>query len=107
MVKQGVVDSKRAVTADVTFSSSYATGGDTLSPASLGLKAVTSAFTMSGSFGRTASSGFTPAGNGLQVVMIGSQTAPTLQVFNGSVSEVSATTDLSAKPAVRIEFRGN
>ena len=39
--RYSVLDNKRVVQADVTFSASYATGGDTVSPAALGLLNVT------------------------------------------------------------------
>lgn len=102
-----MLDNKRVVVADVTFSSSYATGGDTFALSSIGLHDLGSAWCEAGAFSASASGGYTPTGSGLQVVLAGTTSAPKLKVFNGSSTEVSAATDLSAKTAVRIEFRGN
>lgn len=106
------VEQYRVVQADVTFSNSYATGGDTLSLGLLGLKAVFSAHahigtTVQGTTG--ASGGFAPTVHGLQVVLAGTPIAPLLKVnlgAAGSPAQVASTTDLSANPSVRLEFRG-
>ena len=109
IVSNGVVGGLRAVTADVTFSSSYSTGGDTISPASLGLQHVVSATLPAGTLlasQQVPSTVFTPSKHGVQPVLAGTLTAPKLQAFQGSTSEVAAATNLSTVPALRVEFRG-
>jgi hypothetical protein len=110
VVKQDVVGDKRAVVADVTFSSSYATGGDTVSLGNLGLREVDEAHVLTGTFAPSAiqaSKAYAPNAHGVQVVLAGSPTAPKLKVFQGTTSEVANATNLSTVPAVRVEFRGS
>lgn len=105
----GVAGGLRSVTADVTFSSSYATGGDTITPASLGLQHVVSATLPAGTLQASQqipSTVYTPAAHGVQAVLAGSLTAPKLKAYQGSTSEVANATNLSTVPAVRVEFRG-
>lgn len=99
----------RGVLADVTFSSSYATGGDTVSPAKLGLAEIIEAQVHTGTLasdtGRTTA--FVPNSHGIQAVLAGTRAAPKLKAFQGTTSEVANATNLSAVPALRILFRGH
>lgn len=110
IVKQDVVNDKRVVVADVTMSSSYATGGDTVPLGSIGLHQVDEAYIHSGvqapSQGLTSKS-YTPNSHGIQLVLAGTLTAPKLKAFFGSSTEAAAATNLSTVPAVRVEFRGS
>lgn len=108
VVSRGATGDKLVTVADVTYSSSYATGGDTVPLASLGLQQVEAAYHQIGTLDATRqATGFTPASHGTQPVLAGTPGAPKLKVFNGSTSEVANATNLSALPAVRIEFRGH
>lgn len=105
----GVINHLRTVTADVTLSSSYATGGDTVALGSLGLKEVDQIVTHAGTLQTSVavpSGTFSPNAHGTQIVLAGTPTAPKLKAYRGSTSEVTNATDLSAVPAVRVEFRG-
>lgn len=108
-VKNTVINNERVVVADVTPSNSYATGGETVSLGLLGLKQVHAAYTFSGSIALSSRvpESVTVNPSGVQLVLAGTLSAPKLKAYSGSTSEVSSTTDLSATPAVRIEFRGN
>lgn len=103
---------RRSVTANVVFSSSYATGGDTITPAQVGLQVIYEVWESQGQFADspvTAATAFTPNTHGLQVVLTGSTTAPKLKALAGAAgtpAEVANATNLSTLPAVVLEFRG-
>lgn len=106
------VDNYRVVVADVTFSSSYATGGDTVPLGNLGLENVYSIHEHLGTLSvgvNSQSGGFTAANHGLQVQLAGTVLAPLLKVYvgaAGSAAQAASATNLSTVGAVRIEFRG-
>jgi hypothetical protein len=112
ITQNGGVGNRRSVDALVTFSNSYATGGDTVSLPLLGLKALYSVWEAQGMFAAgpiEVASAFTPNTHGLQLVLAGSITAPKLKVIAGTAGtpvEVTAATNLSTLPAVFLEFRG-
>lgn len=98
-----VIGNKRVRTRDVTFDSSYATGGETLVPADVGLKTIVCADT--GGLARTGAAGATAA------VVSYDYTNQKLQAYvsNGAspalLNEAPSTTNLSTN-AVRITFVG-
>lgn len=97
----------RAVTADVVLSSSYATGGDTIPIATLGLRQLYEIWTKGGTISNgPLSKTYTANAAGIQLVLAGTSAVPLLKAFYGSATEVSSAHDNSAVPAVRIEFRG-
>lgn len=108
---QGVTGSKRTVTADVTFSSSYATGGDAVPLGVLGLHQVDEVHVLGGTMVNNVaterSKVYTPPAHGLQVVFGGTTTAPKLKAYSGSTTEVANGVSLSASAPVRVEFRGS
>lgn len=107
VVSKSVQGNKRVVTADVTYSSSYATGGDTLKPSDLGLQQVEEAFVHAGILDASrAATGYTPAEHGTQPVLAGTPGAPLIKVFDGTTAEVAAATNLSALTA-RLVFKGH
>jgi hypothetical protein len=108
-ITPGVAGALRSVTADVTFSSSYATGGDTVPLGQLGLQGVVSVHVRGGVLADSAqvpSRSYAPTVHGVQVVLAGTVAAPKLKAYSGSTSEVANATNLSTTPAVNIEFRG-
>lgn len=102
----------RAVAADLTMSSSYATGGDTLSPALLGLSEVYEMFVLGGVLTRGGESNamspipFAPAEYGFQPTLAGSTSAPKVLVYSSKNTQETSATDLSTNGSVRVEFRG-
>lgn len=101
----------RSVSADVTFSASYATGGDTFPIATLGLSQVYQLLTVDGTMAdgsgaNSASRVYVPNPHGIQVVLNGTPIAPTLKAFSGATTEVANATNLSTRGVVRLEFRG-
>lgn len=90
---QGVSDNKRYVDADVTMSASYATGGDTVPVATLGLKVVDQIL-MHGN------------NDGLSLDLGGTSQAPKLLAYDTDETEVSAATNLSAR-VLRVRFLGS
>lgn len=105
-LEQGVNGQYRTVEADVTFSASYATGGDSLSLGALGLKQIDDMVTLGFiSKARANSSGHVTV-VGIQPVLAGTSTAPLLKSFvNGSESANAA--NVGAIGVVRLEFRGH
>lgn len=97
-----IENARRAVECDLTLSNSYATGGDSISLASLGLRNVTSLHVLAG----TDHNGVAVTPRGFQVTLAGTSTAPLIKCFNGSTSETSSTTDNSALGALRVLFFG-
>jgi hypothetical protein len=92
------------VTADVTLSASYATGGDTVTLASLGLKTLRSLILTSANTASAA--GLQP----LAVVHGASEvTDPKIMVGNAATpqAEVTAATNLSALAAFRVVAKGD
>lgn len=109
VMPMGSLGGYRAVSADVTFSSSYATGGDTVALSGLGLQNVYSVMTDGGQMTDTAqipSKGRSPNTHGVQVVLGGSASAPKLTAYSGATSEVANATNLSTRGAVRVIFLG-
>lgn len=100
-----VSNNKRVVEANVTMSSSYATGGDTVPLTSLGLREVTDVVVL-GSVAHVNSGGAAVTPHGIQVVLAGTKTAPLLKAYSGSTSEVANATNLSTNGALRIRFLG-
>src|SRR5688500_1494091 len=86
-----VIDNKRVVTGTLVFSSSYATGGDTLDLKTTGLTEVTSLL-VEGVF----MLGFGNTG-GLSIVLRGTKNAPLIQAFDTNGAEVANTTNLSGR----------
>lgn len=107
VVSKGISNSQRTVDADVTFSASYSTGGDTIAPSQVGLSQIEEAHVIGGKLdpSRSAAS-FTPNLHGIQPVLAGTPSAPTLKAFKGSNVEVTAATNLSTSGAVRIRLQG-
>lgn len=112
VIQLGSSGNRRAVQADVTFSSSYATGGDTVGLAPLGLQHLYEVMESQGRFNdsdTTKAVAFTPNTHGLQVVLAGTASAPKLQVIAGvagSGAQVANATNLSSIAPVHLEFRG-
>lgn len=111
-ITQSVVGDKRAVVADVTFSSSYATGGDTVTLSSLGLNEVDQVLCDSGYLAPTlASKKFTPVTHGTQVILSGTPKVPTLMAVTGATgsagAEAAAASNLTSRGAVRCWFLGS
>lgn len=93
---------KRVVEADVTFSSSYATGGDTISKAQLGLTQIDDAQLLS----LKNRKGGTLTAHGRQVQLGGTAAAPTLKLYAGTGSEVANASNNSTVVA-RVRFLGS
>lgn len=99
-----VLDNRRVVECDITFSSSYATGGDTVSIAALGLSRVDDVHVLAGV---RADGTAVPAAQltGVQVLLGGTPLAPKLVLYSGSAAEVANASNNSTK-TVRVWFIG-
>lgn len=107
VVSKSVQGNKRAVEANVTYSNSYSTGGETLHVSDLGLQQVEEAYVHAGTLDATSqNTGYTPAAHGTHVILAGTPAAPKLKVYEGTTSEVANATNLSALTA-RIVFKGH
>lgn len=110
VVSQDINGNERIVNADVTFSSSYATGGDTIPLGVLGLKQVDELHVQGGVMSAVVSKRYTPNTHGIQPVFAGTNVAPLLKAIAGTAgapAEVTNATNLSTVPAVRIRFLGS
>ncbi len=103
-----VSGNKRVVEATLALSASYATGGDTLSPATLGLKQVTSAEVLSGPVAsyKDRRGALLPAvaTSARNLRVAGTPGAVLVQAYSGT-TEVVAATDLSNQ-TYRVRFHG-
>lgn len=91
IVEKFVVGSRQGIVADITFDSSYTTGGEDITPANLGFRNSLSFF--SGGVARNATTG--------AVEVRHNRTLNKVQAFWGggagaALTEVTSTTDLSA-----------
>jgi len=91
---QGVINSKRSVRALVAGSTSYATGGDVIPLAALGLKVVDRVFHDAG----TDSIG----DSGVSVRLAGTPEVPLLRFFDAVNTEVANATNLSTRQTTLI-----
>lgn len=103
--KQGVQDRRKVVEADVTFSASYATGGDTVSLAALGLNGVKQMLIPSHDLitRKPVSAAVAQTGNSYQLG--GTEVAPTIKVFTTTNTELAAATNASSA-TIRVRFLG-
>lgn len=83
-LRQGVSDNKRYVDADITMSASYATNGDTVPVATLGLKVVDEILVHGNN-------------EGLSLVLGGTSQAPKVVAYDTTETEVTNATDLSTR----------
>lgn len=94
--KEGVKGNKRVVQAVITFNASYATGGDSISPAALGLRQVDRIAEPSHDI-------LDPSvvvvaahrNNGISVELAGTKAAPLLKCYGTDATEVAAATNQS------------
>lgn len=98
-----VIGNKRVVEATATFSASYATGGDTITPRALGLSQIDDVTVLGAA---KDSKGATVTQQGRSIAVAGTPTAPTFKVYSGSTSEVANATNLSTV-AVRVRIFGS
>jgi uncharacterized Zn-binding protein involved in type VI secretion len=101
-----VVNNKRAVEATATFSASYATGGDTVSPTALGFRQIDEVHIISGGTAALDSRGVAVAQQGRSIGLGGTASAPTFKAYSGSTAEVANATNLSTV-AVRVRIYGS
>lgn len=94
---EGVLAQKRAVRGTVTFSDSYATGGDTLDLDVVGLNEIR---------GVLVDPELGANDCGLSVEVGGSPRDPTLKAYDSDGSEVADTTDLSGRTPVPVWLLG-
>jgi len=94
-----VIDNKRVVRGTLTFSASYATGGDTLDLKTVGLTELTYILV----------DATAPLGNisGLSILLGGTKIAPLISAFDSNATQVTSTTDLSARTAIPVWLLGS
>lgn len=103
--REDVEKNKRVVECDVTFSASYATGGDTVSPALLGLRQVDRVSVPSHNVdGVAVSNAQAQAGKTFQLG--GTASAPTLKAYDAAATEIANATNLSTITR-RLRFIGS
>lgn len=90
----------RAVRGTITFSASYATGGDTLAPAACGLTQVVAILV------DATRAVELPNRSGLSVELGGTTLAPTVLAFDANNTQVANATDLSARQAIPVMVLG-
>lgn len=103
--KPGVTDRYKVVEADVTFSASYATGGDTLALGLLGLRGLKEILIPSHEIQSRKAVSTASSRAGKTVELAGTETVPLLKVFDTANTEVAAATNLSTVTR-RIRFLG-
>lgn len=93
-----VIENKRVVKGTLTFSSSYATGGDTLDLKTVGLTELTGLL----------QDGTVVLGNisGLSIMLGGTKSAPLILAFDANSTQVTNATDLSSRVAVPVWLIG-
>lgn len=103
-----VVGNKRVVECDLALSASYATGGDTLSPASVGLRQIDAVSVLSGPVAtfkdRRGNTLAAQATSSRYIRTAGTASAPVFQAFSGT-TEVTAATNL-ANQVYRVRLFG-
>lgn len=99
------VGRERVVEADVAFSASYATGGDTIDPRALGLRAIKQITVPSHNIRTGKPTTAALMQSGLSVNLGGTETAPLLLAYDASGTQVAAATNLSAR-TLRVRFLG-
>lgn len=82
-----IVNDKRGRKGTLALSDDYATGGDSLSLAAVGLTELHNIYT-------DATAG---SDAGVSLVLAGTRTVPLIQAFETEATQVAATTDLSAR----------
>lgn len=103
-VRQGRENNQRYVEADVTFDSSYPTGGEAIDHAALGITDVRQAHVVHGIFPDYNTSAYTT--HGRQVVpVLTSPTAVKLKVYTAADTEAGSTSDQS-EIVTRVRFIG-
>lgn len=101
-------DGNKVVEATVTFTGTYATGGDTLSPALFGMTEVRELWQSGGAFATSAynhavpGSGATTQG---QLVLAGTGVAPLVQVWSGGTQVANATSLTTRQHRIRLVGR--
>lgn len=96
----------KAVEFDMSLSSSYATGGDTLTPQSVGLRAITELSVPSHDISTRKAVAAASAGAGLTLQLAGTETAPLVKAFDAQGTEVANATNLSARGPIRVRVFG-
>lgn len=102
----GVHNRCKIVEADVTFSASYATGGDTLTPAALGLRHVREVLVPSHHLVTKKAVATAASRAGKTVELAGTSAAPLLKVYDTANTEVTNATNLSTI-TLRLRFCGH
>lgn len=89
-----VLDNKRVVKGTLNFSSSYATGGDSIDLAQVGLSE------LQGMLIEATSQG------GLSIVLAGTSKVPLIRAFDANGTEVTAATNLSTRASYSVWLVG-
>lgn len=108
----GRLDNRRVVEADIALSASYATGGDSLSPAALGLRHITQLSQSS----HSANGSLRPVGGvavattarqvGASIALGGTSAAPLILAYDGQGVEVANASNNSARGPFRVRVIG-
>lgn len=108
----GRIDNRRIVEANIALSASYATGGDTLSPAAFGLRHIVQIMESS----HDANGSGRPVGGkaaattarqvGASIALGGTSAAPTILAYDAQGTEVANATNLSARGPFRVRVIG-
>ena len=94
--REGVsVDGLRVVEVDVTYSASYATGGDSISPSLLGLKEVRQILVPSHKLNGMGAVANANSRTGKSVQLAGTASAPLLALYETANTEVANATNVS------------
>lgn len=109
-VKRGLVGTAHGrhkdVEADINLSASYATGGDTLTPQALGLRAITSISLVGTNFNTRKPVANAAAQAGMTLQLAGTETAPLVKAFDAANTEVANASNNSARGPFHVRFRG-
>lgn len=87
-VSEGILDNKRVRKGILSFSNSYATGGDTLALGQTGLTEITQVLVDANN---------TSNQSGISIVLGGTKAAPLILAYDSLLTQVTAATDLSAR----------
>ena len=108
--KRGLVGTasgrRKDVEADINLSATYTTGGDTLDPKALGLRAIVGISVVGVNHNTRKPVADASAQSGLSLQLGGAETAPTIKAYDAANTEAVAASNNAARGPVRVRVRG-
>lgn len=108
--KRGLVGTSsgrsKDVEVDINLSTSYATGGDTLAPQALGLRAIVAIAQVSHDHNTRKTVATTSTRAGITLELAGTETVPLIKGFDAANTELVAATNNAARGPFRVRVKG-